>query len=559
MQQPIRAVRFPLKLKFTLMLAGMLALTLLTFLLLATKLIREDKAAYVYDAILLRTEEQAATLEARLAQWELLLRAPRPEELRSSPEILFVRVRGQETYQRHPEFAEEGDGWLSNAPLGWSRVSCREAQCLRYKSGEGLMVVALARLTEQDSPFQVELLSTEGERLSGTDRGIVDQGHWFWKILTQGQSRGVFRSDDATIVAYAKIPRLRAMLTASLSEDRAFAVAGYLVNRSIYFGLLILGVAILVGIFVVRPLTGQLEELAAVTQRIGAGDFSSRVKPRTHDEAGALADSVNLMAQEITRYMEEMKEKARLENELQVAQLVQKAFFPPTELRLPALELHSYAAPASECGGDWWGQVSLQQSTLLIIADATGHGVPAALLTASINASKVAIQAQADLDASFATSTARIMRYLNKTVCASGDQIQMTCFLALWNPSTRLFTYTNASHQPALLLPKSDAPLSKDDVRPLLEANGARLGQSPDSAYTETSMELRPGDRMIFYTDGLTEATNPQGQAWGQRRFLKALLESDSVRPEAIVATMQSFQERTHFDDDVTLIQARFL
>ena len=89
LQHPIRAVRFPLKLKFTLTLGLLLIATVATFLFLATRLIREDKAAYVYDAILMRTEQQAATLEARLSSWRSILQSPpSSDQLRTNfPEI----------------------------------------------------------------------------------------------------------------------------------------------------------------------------------------------------------------------------------------------------------------------------------------------------------------------------------------------------------------------------------------------------------------------------------------------------------------------------------------
>lgn len=560
LQQPIRTVRFPLKLKFTLTLGVLLALTLVTFLALASSLIRQDKSAYVYDSILLRTEQQAAALEAKLGTWRALLSAS-AQDLAAHPEVLAV-VTAETTHYQAPSLAPELLTALQRLPQKpWQVLESDDQTLLVLATEDRKIAVSLSRWQAPDSPFDLGIYSQDGQVLlqrNSTGR-LVEKDHWLWKVVSQSAQQGVQQVNDKLIVAFAKLPQQNWILTSSISTDAAFAVAGYLIDKSISFGLLILGVAILVGILAVRPLTSQLEDLGGMTDAVGSGDFSKRITPRTHDEAGALADSFNLMAEKITVYMGEMKEKARLENELQVAQLVQNAFFPPTLVQLDRVELKSFSAPASECGGDWWGHVDFDDAVVLIIADATGHGVSAALLTASINACKQGLKTLARLDRELPHSPARIMDYLNKTICSSGDKIQMTCFVASWNKTTRVLSYANASHQPGLLIDVPESrPLEKGDVRPLLEANGARLGEALESVYTENHINLHSGAKLVLYTDGLTEAANAEGAPWGQRRFLKTLIESQAQDPTAVIEAMQAFHQRPTYDDDVTLVSARF-
>lgn len=560
LQQPIRAVRFPLKLKFTLTLGLLLVATVATFLFLATKLIREDKAAYVYDAILMRTEQQGATLESRLSSWRALLQNPIPsDQLRTSfPEVQTFWENKSLLYKRDVTLGE-------NLPLApWQMLQSGGNSYLVMDGAGRRLVIELSLLSQQAGPFKLGLYSQDGRVLVDQTQknSVVPKDHWLWELLSQPSAQGVRETQNQLIVAYAKISSMGWVLTSQLDKSTAFAVAGYLVDKSIFFGLLILGVAILVGILAVRPLTSQLEDLSALTDAVGGGDFSHRVKPRTHDEAGALADSFNMMAEKITVYMGEMKEKARLENELQIAQLVQKAFFPPAHVQLPGLDIQSFATPASECGGDWWGHVDFGDTVLIMIADATGHGVPAALLTATANACKEGLRALSELDPTLPQNPARVMQYLNRTVCSSGDQIHMTCFVASWHRPSRSLVYCNASHPPALIfVAPSGRSASKEDLRPLLEANGPRLGQQPDALYTENYVELPHDARMVLYSDGLTEASDPTGQAWGQRRFMKALVESFTTQdgnPQHVVDEMQSHHQRATFDDDVTLVSVRF-
>ena len=562
LQQPIRAVRFPLKLKFTVTLGLLLALTLATFLGLATSLIRQDKAAYVYDAILMRTEQQAASLQARLSSWSALLNLKQTEIAANFPEVLALLQGDEVIYQAKNASSEGITVWKNISSAPWQILEQGDQTLFIMEQQGKRAVINLANWQSKDSPFALSLFSQDGRMLLGSkdEKRLIDKTHWVWEILKQSNQQGVQQVGEDLIIAYAKIPGMNWILTSSISTASAFAVAGYLIDKSLFFGLLILGVAILVGIFAVRPLTSQLEDLGSLTTAVGSGDFSKRITPRSHDEAGALADSFNLMAEKITIFMQEMKEKARLESELKVAQLVQNAFFPPTESTLPGIELKAFSAPASECGGDWWGHVEFKEHTLLIIADATGHGVSAALLTATINACKEGLLALAELDPTLPASPARVMQYLNRTICSSGDKIQMTCFVASWHRSSRSLIYSNASHQPALVLvePKERA-MDKNDIRPLLEANGARLGESRDSIYTENYVELPSDARMVLYTDGLTEAANAEGAPWGQRRFLKALLETQDGNPIPVVEAMQAYHQGTTYEDDVTIVSARFL
>jgi sigma-B regulation protein RsbU (phosphoserine phosphatase) len=557
LQQPIRAVRFPLKLKFTLTLGLLLVATVATFLFLATRLIREDKAAYVYDAILMRTEQQAATIEARLSSWRSILQSPpSSDQLRTNfPEIQTLWDKKNLVFKRNEKALGEN---LPSAP--WQMM-----RSYLVMDGAGRrIVIELSQLAQETGPFKLGLYSQDGRVLVDPSQklAMVEKDHWLWELLSQPTSQGVRETKNQLIVAYAKISTMGWVLTSQLDKSAAFAVAGYLVDKSIFFGLLILGVAILVGILAVRPLTSQLEDLTALTDAVGGGDFSRRVKPRTHDEAGALADSFNMMAEKITVYMGEMKEKARLENELKVAQLVQKAFFPPSFVELSGVAIQSFAAPATECGGDWWGHVDFGDTVLIMIADATGHGVPAALLTATANACKEGLKALSELDPTLPQTPARVMQYLNRTVCSSGDQIQMTCFVASWHRPSRTLGYCNASHPPALVfVAPAERQASKEDLRPLLEANGPRLGQQRDALYTQNYVELPDGARIVLYSDGLTEASDPAGQAWGQRRFMKALIESFTTQdgtPQYVVDEMLSHHQRATFDDDVTLVSVRF-
>ncbi len=552
--QLIRKVRFPIKFKFTLMLVMFLVVTMTLFLFLATKLIREDKAAYIYDNILQRTEQKSVILQANILKWQTLLATEsfRPQDY---PEIAVVYDQKAMSYRSESLGTIEFPQFSSGQDQQIFFTNNRSFFILERNDQSRQIMIDLETTTDKDSPFEELIADPSGRVLTK----VADRLPWLAAINKQTALSGSIRLEGA-IVGFVKLPQLNWILISKIDESKAFAVAGYMVSKSFYFALLILGIAIIIGILAVRPLTSQLENLTQTTEKIGLGDFTQNVQAKSFDEIGVLSDSFNLMSKKILVYMEEMKEKARLESEIKVAQLVQTAFIPPQNQTLGDTHVLSYTTPATECGGDWWGMLEFQDRQIFIIADATGHGVPAALLTASINACKESLEVLFEKDPELAQSPARMMNYLNRIISRSGDQIQMTCFLASWHRSSKTLIYTNASHPPALLfIPPSEGAGTKENIRPLLEAKGPRLGEQEDALFTENYVELPPNVSMLLYTDGILEAQSPEGQAWGQRRFINSLLNclSQTGNPQLIIEDLAAFHQSSTYDDDLTLVHVR--
>jgi phosphoserine phosphatase RsbU/P len=551
----IRKVRFPIKLKFTLMLILFLVATMTLFLVLASKLIQEDKAAYIYDSILQRTEEKAAILQSNMLKWRTLLES-KSASLANYPEIIAFEVEGKFIYLS-PQFSlDQIPHFASGQPVQSIFLKEQPVLVLDQSDQKTKIYIDFKQTSASNSPFLEMIVDSTGHSITRSGQHLP----WINELNKQSALSGSLRRDEE-IIGFVKIPEFNWILVSSIKESKAFAVAGYMISKSFYFALLILGIAIIVGILAVRPLTSQLERLTQSTEKMGQGDFTQLVVSKSSDEIGALSDSFNIMNKKILAFMEEMKEKARLESEMKVAQLVQNAFIPPQTQRLGSTQILSFTTPATECGGDWWGMLEFGDRQIFIIADATGHGVPAALLTATINACKESLKVLFEKDPELAQSPARMMSYLNRVISHSGDQIQMTCFLATWHLPSRTLIYSNASHQPALLyIPPKEGEPSKQNIRPLLEANGPRLGQDLEALFSENYVELPSGVSMWLYTDGMLEAQGPDGQVWGQRRFLNSLLQAMSTdgHPQIIIDDLQAFHQSSQYEDDVTLVHVRF-
>jgi phosphoserine phosphatase RsbU/P len=519
-----RQVRFPLKLKLLGLMATLITLSLVVFVSIALKIFKEDKNAYIYETILNK----------------------------ASAEKLII---GQHLRSQSPDSSEQ---FFEVAPNQLLYGGMDTQQILQNKLKEDSIFEMKLIVPHKDDFYQWQqgkispVTTTEKDFLSFINSKSLHQA-----------VREITLAGNKWLYAYDYDPQANFALVVSLPQEKAFAVTAYLINKSTYYGLFILGIALVLSVLLIRPLTAQLEKLFAMTQEIANGNFSARVALKGRDEVGALSDSINHMADKIVGFIEEMKEKARLESEVAVAQLVQSSFFPRPLVIDPVFEIYGHFEPASECGGDWWGISEHDNWKIIFIADATGHGVPAALLTATINSCKSSLNFIMENRPDMKSRPDEILRFMNQAVCGAGKEIQVTCFVACLNRQTKELVFANSSHTPPILFSSATDEIRKEDFHPLLEGNGPRLGEKIDAVFNLEKISLKTHDTIIFYTDGLTEAENNEGARWGERRLLKSLSTKASTPPEKMIAgVMADFKQFTSGhpkNDDLTIVAMKVI
>lgn len=238
---------------------------------------------------------------------------------------------------------------------------------------------------------------------------------------------------------------------------------------------------------------------------------------------------------------------ARLEiqdEELQRAREIQESLLPKEIPQVPGFEVASAWQPARAVGGDYFDVLKLGGNRLAIcIADVSGKGVPAALLMANVQASLRA--SVRDLD-----SPARVCGIINGMLCESiaGDKF-VTFFCGVLDPALGTFRYCNAGHPYPILV-------SSGAVR-TLDNGGAVLGVFPAWTYEDSSVDLRSGDRLLLFTDGITEAEGPQGEEFGMEKvagFAKTHAASSAAKVnQQLLAQVTEFCG-AQFQDDATLV-----
>ncbi len=275
------------------------------------------------------------------------------------------------------------------------------------------------------------------------------------KFLNNNFKKGVFESDingNTSLISFERTNNNYPLAISIIEKSVAFSVADKLVKQSYIYAVFLLSIAIIIGILFSRSLTKSLEVLFEGTQKFVAGDFENNVVVKSRDEIGALSDSFNYMGKKIVQFMEQMKEKVRLEREVEVAKLVQDSFFPHDEGQIAGAEFSAFYAPASECGGDWWGYLESNNKSAIFIADATGHGVPAALITATANCALHTLEELVKTQPDLLNQPNLMLEWFNKAICGAGKQLYMTMICVVIDKENKKVIWSNAAHNPPYLL-----------------------------------------------------------------------------------------------------------
>ncbi len=240
--------------------------------------------------------------------------------------------------------------------------------------------------------------------------------------------------------------------------------------------------------------------------------------------------------------------EARLKRELIEARELQENLLANSETTLPGLQVAVTWEPATTVGGDYVAAFNIDhEHAALCVADVVGKGLPAALLMSNFQAALKSLAAQH-------VSPAIVCERLNNVLFANIPLNKfVTAFYGVVNTRTRTLMFTNAGHNPPLLI-KSDGECVS------LEAGGGILGAFPDGAYTQGQIELRHGDRLLLFTDGLTEAVDANGEQFGEQRLIQLLHEHRRQSPAELKQTIFNaageFCGNTFCDDAALMVVA---
>jgi predicted ester cyclase len=264
----------------------------------------------------------------------------------------------------------------------------------------------------------------------------------------------------------------------------------------------------------------------------------------------------DVLTRNLTWYsrVEEARERERIEQELQVGWRIQQASLPEEVPEPEGWQITPYYRPAREVGGDFYDFFELKDGWVgVVVGDATGKGVPAALVESATSSMLRAVA-----QALGSSSPGEVLEQVNEALLARiPPNMFVTCFYAIVDPKSGNLTYANAGHDLPYLRRR------RGDDAEELRARGMPLGLMPEMSYEEKEASLREGGSVLFYSDGLVEAHDPKGEMFGFPRLRRLVAEHDSDAEERslvdfLMDELRSFTgEGWEQEDDITLVTLR--
>lgn len=247
----------------------------------------------------------------------------------------------------------------------------------------------------------------------------------------------------------------------------------------------------------------------------------------------------------------EAAERGKLEREMSIARDIQTALLPTTFPDLPGWDIFGFSIPAMQVGGDCFDVIPLDDGRMAItIGDVAGKGAPAAILMANLQSAVRALSGSG-------VPACRLVEQVNRLVHDSTEEgVFITFFFSVLDTRTSEVTYTNAGHNPPCIL-------RADGRRERLDKGGLVLGIMPDTQYEEGRVLLDPGDHMVLYTDGVTEAANQNDEMFGEERLEELLVEYREVgareMEERVYNSVKDFTAGAAQADDLTMVVVKMV
>ena len=375
--------------------------------------------------------------------------------------------------------------------------------------------------------------------------------------VTQGQALLVDSASAAQAILKARIE--------TLNQDRTrliwtLAGSGFLIGYLLY--------AFYIGV------VKSINALSRGTNAFCAGQRDVRIKLKSRDELSLLATNFNSMAQEVERMVETIEQQnqtrerdlkvlvdalgikneelyavnQRVHEELNLARSVQLAILPQQFPNEPSWAAHACMHPARELGGDFYDCFALPDGRHgVLVADVSGKGVGAAFF--------MAVSRTVLLDSALSVRTpAQVLALANDLLCARNPMdLFVTACYGLFDPQDGSFEYASAGHHPPLVRRHNGV------VETLPTTKDMALGVLNDMQYSQHSTRLHPGDTLLMYTDGVTEAFSPQEIAYGEERLVSWFANSQAQGMAAslvddLVSDVARFVDGAEASDDLTCL-----
>lgn len=404
-----------------------------------------------------------------------------------------------------------------------------------------------------------DLISKMASGKSGVTTAQINESEYyaaFSPMVTTGWSLGaVSKADEILAPSY----EIQNVINSSV-ENTENSIKSNLFKIFIRFFVILVILSIIIyiaGIKLSKEISSPIKKLSRQAKIIGEGKFSSRIKVNSNDEIGVLSNSFNKMAENLNLYMENLKkttaEKEKIHSELMIAKKIQKSMLPcifPAFPERSDFDIYALMDPAREVGGDFYDFFFVDKKHLaVVIADVSGKGVSAALFMVI---AKILIKNQLQIG----DSPEKALEQVNNRLCENNEAgMFVTAFTGIIDIETGEFVFSNAGHNPPLVYHSES-----NQYQFIKSPKGFVLGGMPNMKYTKEKMFFKREDSLFLYTDGVTEAMNPQGELFSKER-LESILNNASTKKLKIkdIIThlrkeIDKFADGAERSDDITML-----
>lgn len=377
----------------------------------------------------------------------------------------------------------------------------------------------------------------------------------------------MFTTQMKLLAYYNDTPKVQALvesfdLEPAQVESIMLKVQEHSVELELFRTLHIIGTILVIFAVVIimimsRGLTKPLTELSRGARQFGEGNLNYRIHLRGHDEFGDLAQSFNLMAISLQEHMHELEreasEREKLESGFRIAYDMQQSLLPKHAPEVPGLDVAGWSQPSKEVGGDFYDFLDMGEGRIgIALGDATGKGVPAALLTTQCSSVLRTISNNIH-------EPGKLLYHTNNEFYkrVSATHRFVTLFLLVIDMNTGKASYATAGH-PAPLLVNSES----GELRWLGDSVGFPLGIVRKSTFTVCEFQLTPGDTIVIYSDGLTDARNHDEELYNDEHIERSVKGCVSASSSDVLAGIRNDVE-TYMDgkvatDDMTIVVAKY-
>jgi len=327
----------------------------------------------------------------------------------------------------------------------------------------------------------------------------------------------------------------------------AYALVNQVKHDIVFWIGLAIILCIIFSIFFAKSFSSSISYLADVSKEIGSGNLDVKVKVPSKDEIGQLAGSLQEMAISLKEAVRVREELVTIQQEVKIASRIQQSILPKGSPELPGLGFDARYIPMAGVAGDFYDFHVLDKNKLgVLVADVSGHGIPAALISSMV---KIAFS----LQKSTANNPAEVLRGMNQTLSDKTEDQFLTASYVYFNLEKNKLIIADAGHPPMLIWRKSEQKMYK------IKPKGMIIGYMAGITFPTQEVDIKPDDRIILYTDGIIEAHNPSGEQFEEDRFEELIKNNQNFPPDKFInKVVESLEEwvknEEGFEDDVTII-----